>query len=161
MTTLYVLTGLPGAGKSRRAQAIIDATGAVHVDMDNAMRERGISIVDYDARFAIQPEVEARIAPLLASGASVVAEFGSWTRDERDRIRGCAEPSGARTELHWLDASPEECIRRLHGRGGEGVETLTMLITEFAPEGYERPTRDEGAQYDVYVAPGDEWTPAE
>ena len=161
MPTLYVLTGLPGAGKSYRAQAIIAATGAIHVDMDNAMRERGISIVDYDARFAIQPEVEARIAPLLASGASVVAEFGSWTRDERDRIRGYAGPSGSRTELHWLDASPEECIRRPHGRGGEGVETLTMLITEFAPEGYERPTRDEGAQYDVYVAPGDEWTPAE
>ncbi len=161
MPTLYVLTGLPGAGKSFRATAIIDATGAVHVDMDTAMRERGVSIVDYDARFAMQPEVEARIAPLLAEGTSVVAEFGSWTRDERDRLREFATASGARTELHFVDAPPEECIRRLRERGGEGVEMLTTLIMEFAPEGYERPTRDEGARYDAYVAPGDEWVPSE
>lgn len=156
MPTLYILTGLPGAGKSVRARDIIDATGAVHIDMDSAMQERGISIVDYDARFAMQPEVEARIAPLLAQGASVVAEFGSWTRDERDRLRGLATASGARTELHWLNAPPEECIRRIRERGGEGVDMLTMLITEFAPEGYEPPTREEAAQYDAYVAPGAE-----
>src|SRR5690606_7656206 len=74
--TLYVLTGLPGSGKSRRAAEIVAATGAVHVSMDDALRERGISIVDYDARFALQPQIEASIPRLLEQGHSVVAEFG-------------------------------------------------------------------------------------
>ncbi len=157
MATLYVLTGLPGAGKSTRAAQIIAATGAAHVDMDTALRERGISIVDYETRFAIQPEVEATIAPLLASGRDVVAEFGSWTVEERARLRGYADASGARTELHWLDAPPEECVRRLRARGGEGMEQLITIVTEFAPEGFVQPTADEGAGFDVYVAPGVEW----
>ncbi|MCB2413255.1 ATP-binding protein [Demequina sp. TTPB684] len=157
MPALYVLTGLPGAGKSVRAAAIVAATGAAHVDMDTALRERGVSIVDYETRFAMQPEVEASIAPLLAAGRDVVAEFGSWTREERERLRSYADASGARTELHWLDAPPEECVGRLRARGGEGAEQLVTIVTEFAPEGYERPTADEGAGFDAYVPPGVEW----
>lgn len=159
MATLYVLTGLPGAGKSTRAAQIIAATGAAHVDMDTALRERGVSIVDYETRFAIQPEVEATIAPLLAAGRDVVAEFGSWTHEERSRLRRYADALGARTELHWLDAPSEECVRRLQARGGEGAEQLIAIVTDFAPEGYERPTADEGAGFDAYVQPGQEWRP--
>ncbi|NTV38807.1 MAG: ATP-binding protein [Demequinaceae bacterium] len=157
MTTLYVLTGLPGAGKSTRAAQIIAATGAAHVDMDTALRERGVSIVDYETRFAIQPDVEATIAPLLASGRDVVAEFGSWTREERERLRAYADASCARTQLHWLDAPPDECVRRLRLRGGDGAEQLVTIVTDFAPSGYERPTADEGVGFDVYVPPGVDW----
>jgi predicted kinase len=157
MVTLYVLTGLPGAGKSTRAAQIIAATGAAHVDMDSALRARGLSIVDYKTRFALQPEVEATIAPLLADGRSVVAEFGSWTREERERLRAYADALGAHTELHWLDAPPEECVRRLRLRGGEGVEQLVAIVTDYAPEGYERPTADEAARFTAYVQPGVEW----
>lgn len=157
MPTLYVLTGLPGAGKSTRAAQIIAATGATHVDMDTALRERGVSIVDYEKRFEVQADVEATIAPLLAAGRDVVAEFGSWSREERARLRGYAAASGARTELHWLDAPPEECVRRVLERGGEGAEQLVTVIRDFAPGGFEKPTADEGAGFDAYVAPGEAW----
>ena len=87
-----------------------------------------MSIVDQERRFAIQPEVEATIAPLLALGRDVVAEFGSWTVEERARLRG-----------------------------GEEMEQLITFGTDFAPEGFVRPTADEGAGFDVYVGPGVEW----
>lgn len=150
--TLYVLTGLPGSGKSTRAAQIIAATGAAHVDMDSALRDRGISIVDYEARFAVQPQVEAGIAPLLAAGRSVVAEFGSWTREERDRLRSYADGTGARTELHWLDAPIETCLARVAERGGDGVDVLTSILRDHASD-YAPPTAEEAAQYDAYVPP--------
>ena len=150
--TLYVLTGLPGSGKSTRAAEIIAATGAAHVDMDAALRERGISIVDYESRFAVQPQVEVTITPLLAAGSSVVAEFGSWTREERDRLRGYAAGTGARTELHWLDAPIETCIERVAARGGDGADVLATMLRESAG-GYVPPTPDEASQYDAYVPP--------
>lgn len=152
MPTLYVLTGLPGAGKSTRAAQIIAATGAAHVDMDTAMDELGVSIVDYEARFALQPSIEAQIPSLLAAGESVVAEFGSWAREERDRLRGLADASGARTELHWVDAPIETCVERVAARGGPGAPVLMDILQNHAGD-YEKPTADEVAQYDTYVPP--------
>ena len=149
--TLYVLTGLPGSGKSTHARALAAETGATHVAMDDAVAARGLSLVDYEARFALQPQVEATIPPLLASGISVIAEFGSWSREERDRLRVLASGSGARTELHWVDAPLELCRQRILARGGLGAEGLAGAILESSREHFERPTAAEGAAYDAFV----------
>lgn len=149
--TLYVLTGLPGSGKSTHAAALIAVTGAVHVEMDAEVRARGLSLVDYEARFALQSEVEATIPPLLKAGENVIAEFGSWTREERDRLRGFADVTGTRTELHFVDAPVDECIARVLARGGVGAEGLARDILGASAHLYERPTADEGALYDAFL----------
>lgn len=71
MTTLHILTGLPGSGKTHYAGLLLEREPGVHVAMDDAVLQRGLSLVDYEARFALQPEVEATIPPLLASGVTV------------------------------------------------------------------------------------------
>lgn len=149
--TLYVLTGLPGSGKSTRAAELVAATGARYVEMDAEVRERGLSLVDYEARFALQSAVEASIPPLLASGQSVVAEFGSWTREERDRLRGLATASGARSELHFMDAEVSVCAARVRARGGLGAEALARDVIEGSAHLFERPTQEEAAAYDEFV----------
>lgn len=149
--TLYVLTGLPGSGKSTHAAELAASAGAVHVAMDDEVHARGLSLVDYEARFALQPEVEARIPALLAEGSSVIAEFGSWTRAERDRLRELATASGSRTELHFVDARLELCRERILARGGIGAEGLAGAILDSSRELFERPTPDEGAGYDAFV----------
>ncbi|MES1171188.1 MAG: ATP-binding protein [Actinomycetota bacterium] len=148
--TLYVLTGLPGAGKSTHAAALAASTGARHVAMDDAVVAAGLSLVDYDARFALQPRVEASIPGLLAAGESVIAEFGSWTREERDRLRGLGDGLGVRTELHWVDAPLEVCRERILARGGLGAEDLAGSILDSSLEFYERPSDDEAAAYDAF-----------
>ena len=148
--TLYVLTGLPGSGKSTYAAELAERTGAAHVDMDDAVHAAGLSLVDYEARFALQPAVEATIPDLLRAGTSVIAEFGSWTREERDRLRNLADGTGASTELHWIDTPLEICRARVLARGGLGAEDLAGAILDSSVDHYERPTRDEGAKYDDY-----------
>lgn len=152
--TLYVLTGLPGSGKSTHARDLAAATGAVHVAMDDEVAARGLSLVDYEERFALQPEVEARIPRLLAAGESVIAEFGSWAREERDRLRLLAAESGARTELHFVDAPLELCRERILARGGLGAEGLAGPILDSSRELFERPSAEEGAAYDAFVIVG-------
>jgi predicted kinase len=149
--TLFVLTGLPGSGKSTYAAALAASTGAHHVAMDDAVVAAGLSLVDYEARFALQPGVEASIPPLLEGGASVIAEFGSWTRKERDRLRRLADSAGARTELHWIDTPLEVCRERVLARGGLGAEDLAGAILDHSVDHYERPTRDEAAHYDGFT----------
>ena len=149
--TLYVLTGLPGSGKSTHARALAARTGARHVAMDDAVHAAGLSLVDYEARFALQPSVEATIPQLLAAGESVIAEFGSWSREERDRLRGLAHGTGARTELHWADAPLEVCRERILARGGLGAEDLAGAVLDSSRELFERPSEAEGASYDAFV----------
>lgn len=156
--TLYVLTGLPGAGKSTHAAALAAATGARHVAMDDAVHAAGLSLVDYDARFALQPSVEASIPPLLAAGESVIAEFGSWAREERDRLRALADGTGARTELHFVDAPLELCRERILARGGLGAEGLAGPILDSSRELFEVPTAEEGSAYDAFVEVTDSTT---
>ncbi|MGC4175715.1 AAA family ATPase [Demequina sp.] len=148
--TLYVLTGLPGSGKSTHAATLAAATGAAHVAMDDEVMARGLSLVDYESRFALQPEVEARIAGMLADGHDVIAEFGSWTREERDRLRELAGASGGRTELHFIDASVETCAARVRARGGLGSEELARDVVEGSSHLYDRPSADEVATYDHF-----------
>ena len=148
--TLFVLTGLPGSGKSTYAAALATRIGARHVAMDDAVVASGLSLVDYEARFALQPGVEASIPPLLAAGDSVIAEFGSWTRDERDRLRELATASGAGTELHFIDTPLEICRERVLARGGLGAEELAGAILDSSVDNYERPGPDEAAQYDAF-----------
>lgn len=149
--TLYVLTGLPGSGKSTHAARLVHETGAVHVAMDDEVVARGLSLVDYEARFALQPQVEARIPDLLAQGKSVVAEFGSWAREERDRLRSLADGIGARTELHYVDAPVGVCIERVLARGGLGAEGLARDVLGASAHLYETPHADEAAQYDGFT----------
>jgi len=149
--TLYVLTGLPGSGKSWHARELVGATGAVHVAMDQEVHACGLSLVDYEARFSLQPQVEARIPQLLAAGHSVVAEFGSWTRAERDRLRLLAAEPGARTELHFVDAPLAVCRERILARGGMGAEDLAGAVLDSSRELFERPSDDEAAQYDAFA----------
>lgn len=40
---------------------------------------------------------------------------------------------------------------------GAGTDQLVTIITEYAPGGFEKPTADEGAEFDAYVAPGEAW----
>lgn len=100
--TLHILTGLPGSGKSTHAVRLVEQTGALHLAMDDEVSARGLSLVDYEARFALQPQVEARIPELLGEG-SVVAEFGSWAAEERSRLRSLR---AAAAPCRWCGAPP-------------------------------------------------------
>ncbi|GIG54342.1 AAA family ATPase [Demequina activiva] len=150
MTTLHLLTGLPGSGKTHYAAQLLARESGRHVAMDDAVLARGLSLVDYEARFALQPEVEATIPPLLASGVTVVAEFGSWSREERDRLRALAHGTGARTVLHFVDMPVDVCIARVLQRGGDDAQALADTVLRDSAHLYERPTEDEGAAYDAF-----------
>jgi len=154
--TLYLVCGLPGAGKTTRAIAIAEATSAVRLCPDEWLLALEISLVDYPTRFRLQDHMLLHGETLLRAGASVVVEFGSWSRLERDTIRQIAEHTGAATELHFVDAPLPELARRVRERGGPDATSLVEDVLLKFPEKFERPSEDEAAQYDFYVSPGND-----
>ena len=152
---LYVICGLPGAGKTTRAMAIAKVTGAVRLCPDEWLAAMGISLVDYTIRFRLQDHMIQHGEILLRAGVSVIVEFGSWSRGERDAIRQIALRTDAATELHFVDAPLAELARRVRERGGPDSKSLLDDVLLKFPEKFERPTADETAQYDVYFGPED------
>ena len=92
---LYLVCGLPGAGKTTRSLEIARATGAVRLCPDEWLEALGISLIDYDFRFRLEPQMLRHGAELLRAGAGVIIEFGSWARAERQTIRRYVGPNDA------------------------------------------------------------------
>src|SRR6476659_9556699 len=87
---LYLVCGLPGAGKTTRAHRIVAATNAVFVAADDWVVGLGQSLLDFEFRVRLQHCLLDHAGALLRAGVDVVVEFGSWSRAERASIRDVA-----------------------------------------------------------------------
>ena len=56
---------------------------------------------------------------LLARGLTVIVEWGTWGRSERDSLRLGARAVGAAVELHYLSAPVDVLFERIQRRGLE------------------------------------------
>lgn len=53
------------------------------------------------------------------TGGTAIIEWGTWGREERERLRAEAAALGARTELLFLDPPADVLWRRIEDRGME------------------------------------------
>ncbi len=118
MTTLYLLCGMPGAGKSTLAAKLAREHSAFLLSPDEwfvrlAPKTKGRDDDLRDRILELQFDLAMR---LLVLGTSVVWDHGCWSRGERDRARLAAEAAGAAYELWWLDTTVEEVKSRLVAR---------------------------------------------
>lgn len=155
--TLYLICGLPGAGKTTRSLAIAKARRAVHLCPDEWVLGLGQSLVDFEFRIKLQTCLLTHAAALLRCGVSVIIDFGSWHRQERETIRQTALAAGAVTELHHLDAPLDELVRRVRARGRQFDEALASGVLIRDAAAFERPGAEEAAGYDRYFGPNDRW----
>jgi predicted kinase len=150
---LYLVCGLPGAGKTTRALEIAASTRAVRLCPDEWLMALGISLVDYEFRFRLEPQMLRHGEELLRAGVGVIVEFGSWARAEREAIRQIAVRTGVAAELHFMDAPLEELVRRVRQRGGPDATVLVDKVLLEYSNRFERPAEDEAASFDRYVGP--------
>jgi predicted kinase len=118
-----------------------------------------MSLVDYEFRPKLQDCLLEHAEQLWQRGVSVVIEFGSWHREEREAIRRAAVRRGATTELHYLDAPIDELVRRVRARAEADAEALATNVLQENAWRFESPTEEEIARFDRYLGPGDDWAP--
>lgn len=123
--TLFVMVGLPAAGKTSRARELAAERSALRLTPDEWM----IPLFGQEQPEGKRTVLEGRLLWLalsaLRAGVDVVLDFGVWARDERSALRALAASVGAEPELVYLEVDHEEQWRRVQGRSSSTTFQMT------------------------------------
>jgi predicted kinase len=106
---LIIVCGLPGSGKTTLAKVLEERLRAVRFSPDEWMDALSLNLYDEQRRGKIEALQWKFGQQLLALGLTVIIEWGTWGRSERDALRLGARALGAAVELHYLSA-PEDVL---------------------------------------------------
>lgn len=150
MATLFLICGLPGAGKTTLAKQIEQSQTALRLCPDEwiaSLLQDDRSQEKLDRLRAPVEAIQWEMAKrALFLGVDVILEFGFWSRAERDRFRAGAAEVGANVVLHYLDVSHDELWARLQQRNANlppGTFAVTKEQLDFWWGWFEPPTADE------------------
>jgi predicted kinase len=131
--TLFLLCGLPGAGKTTLAKQLEQERPALRLSPDEWIAEIIADASDQEELDRLRTPVEAvqwEVAKkLLTLGVDVILEWGFWSREERQRYRSHGEALGARVETVFLEVSREELWTRLSKRNAD-LPSGAFVVTE-------------------------------
>lgn len=147
---LILFCGLPGSGKTTVARERERETGAIRFSTDEWMADLDVDFFD-PMRDRLQARLDGLWKELLAHGQSVIAEDGTWQREERDELRRVARTLFATTEIHYFDISFEELWRRLEIRNATrsyGTAPISRALLEECQIRLQRPDATELALFD-------------
>lgn len=147
--TLVVVCGLPGAGKTTLARVMERERAGLRLAPDEWMAMLGMWIWDEAGRDRVERLQWSVGKRLLALGQTVIVEWGTWGRGERDVLREEAREVGARVELVYLTEAPEELFRRIAARGMENPPVRWEQVVGWG-ERFQAPGAEEGALWDRF-----------
>jgi predicted kinase len=145
--SLIIVCGLPGSGKTTHARQVQEKLRAIRFCPDEWMNALSLDIWDEPRREKIERLQWQLAQQLLALGLTVIIEWGTWGRSERDGLRLGARELGAAVELHYLSAPVDALLDRIRRRGMENPPISREHWFEWA-RAFEAPTAEEQALFD-------------
>src|SRR5215469_7082507 len=145
---LIIVCGLPGSGKTTVAKALESRLRAVRFSPDEWLDALSLDVYDEERRGKIEALQWKLGQQLLALGLTVIIEWGTWGRSERDALRLGARALGAAVELHYLSAPLDVLFDRIQRRGMENPPIERDALSRWS-ESFQAPTPEEMALFDA------------
>ena len=127
--TLFLIVGLPGAGKTERSKMLAAERAALRLTPDAWM----IPLFGDPQPAGKRDVLEGRLIWLaleaLRLGTSVVLDFGLWSRDERSSLRWMARARGASCDVVYLPVDRATQVERVQDRSMRSPHE-TFVMTE-------------------------------
>jgi predicted kinase len=144
---LIIVCGLPGSGKTTLAKELEGRLRAIRFSPDEWMDALSLDVYDEEKRGKIEALQWKFGQELLALGLTVIIEWGTWGRSERDNLRLGARALGAAVELHYLAAPAHVLFDRIQRRRLENPPIERDALSRWS-EMLEVPTAEEMALFD-------------
>ena len=150
---LIIVCGLPGSGKTTLAKELERRLHAVRFSPDDWMDALSLNLYDEDRRGKIEALQWKFGQQLLALGLTIIIEWGTWGKSERDTLRLRARALGAAVELHYLHVPEDVLFERIQHRAMENPPIQRDALSRWI-EIFQAPTLEEMALFDEPLAGG-------
>jgi len=147
---LIIVCGLPGSGKTTHAKQLQAKLRAIRFCTDEWMDDLSLDIWDQGRREKMEGLQWQFGQQLLALGLTVIIEWGTWGRSERDALRLRNLALGAAVELHYLSARVDALLDRVQRRGMEDPPIKREHLLQWA-DAFQTPTAEEQTLFDRAV----------
>jgi predicted kinase len=131
-TTLFLIVGLPGAGKTTLAREMAESYGALRLTPDEwHLPLFGKSLRADGKRDILEGRLITVALRTLRLGTSVILDFGLWGRDERAALRWLADEAGVSCQVVYLPVDVDVQLSRIrHRQSTTSHETFPMPETD-------------------------------